>query len=668
MIPQNPLEDPELSRWSAFFLRRKERYIHEVERIYNQFGTLREYANLHLRFGIHPAIDATGQVCWRLREFMPNAGKVWLATERNGFHPQDAYAYTCKPNGIWELFLPHEALQHGDFYELHVQGKAPYAPIERRIPAFARYVVQDKDTPEQWCARFWYPDTPYTFQHDHTEREKRFPRIYEAHVGMAQPSERHRSGSVGTYRDFADEILPRIHKAGYTMIQLMAIPEHPLYKSFGYQVGNFFAPSSRYGTPDDFAYLVDSAHRLGLSVLVDLTHSHACANTEQGLARYDTENLFFTDQDNQWGTPTFNYQQEFVRRFLLSNCRYWLETFHLDGFRFDAVGNMLYTDFGRNDTFQTTESYFRLPGGAHRTNEAGELYLSLANALLRECMPECITIAEEFSGMPGLTCSMDDGGLGFSYRFAMGVPDFWSKCIAEGRDMGSMWYEMTNHRSYDRTISYVECHDQCINGDDAMIWRLLGKSMYTSMRRDTVTWNVSRGVAFYKLMRCLTLATADAGFLNFMGSEFGHPEWLDDALYAHRQWHLTDDNELLYAALGRWDCILLHTLPDNDFLSSTPLFFRYIHEENRILAFERGAWLFVFNFHELQPQANLVLQVTPGKYVETLSSDEVRFGGYDNLAAAIPATEHFSSRLEDNYLQEIHVYLPPMTALILHRE
>ena len=270
--------------------------------------------------------------------------------------------------------------------------------------------------------------------------------------------------------------------------------------------------------------------------------------------------------------------------------------------------------------------------------------------------------------MPGLTCLPDNGGLGFTYRFAMGIPDFWSKCIAEGRDMGSMWYEMTNHRPYDRTISYVECHDQCINGDDAMIWRLLGKSMYTSMRRDTATWNVSRGIAFYKLMRCLTLATADAGFLNFMGSEFGHPEWLDDEAHAHRQWHLADDATLLYAALGHWDYALLHTLPDMDFLSGAPLTFRYIHEENRILAFERGAWLFVFNFHELRPQPDLILQVTPGKYVETLSSDEARFGGHDNLAAAIPPTEHFSIELSGTYLQEIHLYLPPMTALILHRD
>ncbi len=558
-------------------------------------------------------------------------------------------------------------MQPKSVYASHAAPGHTEPPL-RRVPAFAQWVEQDATIPTQWCARIWAPEKPYEFRH-RRPGPLQFPRIYEAHVGMAQSSLTHHGESVGTYEYFEKFVLPRIKSCGYTAVQLMGVLEHPLYRSFGYQVSSYFAPSSRYGNPDQFKSLVDAAHGLGLAVIIDITHGHACANTEQGIACYDGSDYFFSTKYNQWGTPSFDYGIEMTRRFLLSNCRYWMEEFRVDGFRFDAVGNMLYIDHGANDSFSHVGRCFYGKNGEPREDVNGELYLCLANDLVHGLDHNAITIAEEFSGMPGLTCPPAEGGLGFDYRFAMGIPDYWAKVIEHPRDMGSLWYEMTNHRPYDRTISYVECHDQCINGDDAMIWRLLGDGMYRYMAVTTDSWNISRGLAFYRLMRLITLCAADAGYLNFMGNEFGHPEWLDAEEHAHRQWHLADQPELKYAGLAAWDKAQLCDLVEkhlDDFLQQ-PIF-RYIHEENRILAFERGRLLFVFNCNETQAVDNLLFAVTPGKYVEILSSDEKKFAGHGNLHITRPPLEHFTIPLPDRPEQDISLYLPPMVALVLHRE
>lgn len=671
--PANPLEDPSLEAYRPFLLRRRHNHSTEMERIRTRFGSLRAYANLHKIFGPHRTVNATGESVWRWREYMPQAAAVWLTTDRVGFQRHARYRFRHTADGIFELELPCGELRHGTYTELRIEPgaaaqKATGAPLSaKRIPAFATWVEQDATVPAQWCARMWLPENPYVFKHRRPKRPP-FPRIYEAHVGMAQAAREHGQGSVGTYRHFSRHILPRIRESGYTTVQLMGILEHPLYRSFGYQVSNYFAPSSRYGTPDQFKELVDMAHGLGLAVILDIPHGHASPNTEQGLARYDGSRYFFTDKLNQWGTPSFDFSQEVARRFLLSNCRYWLEEFRIDGFRFDAVGNMLYHDLGMDDDFSHVHRCFYGKRNEPRANIDGEVYLGLANTLVHTLVPSAVSIAEEFSGMPGLTCAPEEGGLGFDYRFAMGIPDYWEKCIASPHDMGSLWHEMTNHRPYDRTISYVECHDQCINGDDAMIWRLLGDDMYHYMAFGVDNWNVSRGLAFCRLMRLVTLAAADAGYLNFMGNEFGHPEWLDAEERAHRQWHLTERADLKYAALASWDRAqmrgLVHAfLPD--FLA--PPLFRFIHEEKRILAFERGCLLFVFNFHELEPQT-MLFAVTPGKYTEILSSDEKRFAGHGNLAGTLPPTEHFTTPLPHRPEGDISLYLPPMVALVLARE
>ncbi|MDR1857246.1 MAG: alpha amylase C-terminal domain-containing protein [Desulfovibrio sp.] len=669
-VPRNPYDDPALAEYRPFLERRSRDFREERDRILREYGSLAAYADLHAFLGLHKVREA-GVPLWRMEEYMPGADTVWLTTDRIRFQRQASHRFRPLGDGLFRLDLPEDALGHGTYMELRVLTKADAAKdggVLRRIPAFADWVEQDKANPNQWCARVHAPEHPHVFRNPRPPR-RGFVRIYEAHVGMAQPSSAHSADHFGTYRDFAANILPRIRDDGYTAVQLMGVPEHPLYKSFGYQVGSFFAPSSRYGTPEEFKALVDEAHGLGLSIYLDITHSHACSNTEQGLAAYDGTRYLFSDRDNQWGTPTFDYANEMTRRFLLSNCRYWLEEYMVDGFRFDAVGNMLYTDLGRNDDFSHVGRCFYDTAGAPRANVWGETYICLANDLVHGLVPGSVTIAEEFSGMPGLTSAPARGGLGFDYRFAMGIPDYWTKFLEEPRDMGSVWYEMTNHRPYDRTVSYVECHDQCINGDDAMIWRLMGKDMYSHMALHTDLWSVSRGLALYKLMRLVTLACADAGYLNFMGNEFGHPEWLDAEEHGHRQWHLAERKDLKYAGLARFDKALMWDLVEAwpEAFAVQPLF-RYVHEDDRILAFERGPLLFTFNFHELRAREDLRFAVTPGKYVERLSTDDRAFSGSGNLQPGDPPVEHFSQVLPDRAEQDVILYLPPMTGLVMVRE
>lgn len=675
--PRNPLEDPELSPYRGFLLRRSELYRAEKKRILEHYGSLRAYADIYKNLGPHLITRPDGEF-WRWREYMPHAQALWLTTDKSGFQRFAKNRFQKRDNGIFELYLPKEELEHGEYIELRVQVEEPKpapgslmpvsTPPLKRVPAFANWVEQDKNNPQQWCARMWLPDKPYKFKNSRPKRLI-FPRIYEAHVGMAQSSFDNHDKHVGTYEFFRTFVLPRVKECGYTALQLMGILEHPLYRSFGYQVSSFFAPSFRYGNPDEFKKLVDDAHGLGITVILDITHAHAASNTEQGIASYDGSNYLFSTKYNQWGTPSFDYSNEMTRRFLLSNCRYWMEEYGVDGFRFDAVGNMLYTDHGVNDSFSHVGRCFYDKSGHPREDLNGEIYLCLANDLVHDIDKNAVTIAEEFSGMPGLTCSPNEGGLGFDYRYAMGIPDYWEKVIKHPRDMGSLWYEMTNHRPYDRTISYVECHDQCINGDDAMIWRLLGDDMYTSMALTTDNWKVSRGLAFFRMMRLITLTTADAGYLNFMGNEFGHPEWLDAEEHAHRQWHLADDPNLKYSGLAHWDKAQLKGLVAkhlSDF-EKQPLF-RFIHEEKRILAYERGNLLFVFNFNETQPAENLLFAVTPGKYIEILSSDEKRFAGPGNLQISEPPIEHFTTHLGYRPEEDINLYVPPMVALVLLRE
>jgi 1,4-alpha-glucan branching enzyme len=557
-------------------------------------------------------------------------------------------------------------LAHGDLFRLRIQWAGGEGD---RIPAYARRVVQDPKT-LIFNAQVWLPLEPYSWKIDF-KPPKKAPLIYEAHVGMAQEEER-----IGSFREFTFGVLPRIVNAGYNTLQLMAIQEHPYYGSFGYQVSSFFAPSSRYGTPEDLKFLIDVAHAQGLSVFMDLIHSHSVSNEVEGLSRFDgTLFQYFHEgprgKHMAWDSRLFDYGKTQVLHFLLSNCRYWLDEFHFDGFRFDGVTSMLYLNHGLRRVFTTYNDYFDSD-----VDEDALTYLALANRVIHNVQPDAAIIAEDVSGMPGLAVPQSEGGFGFDYRFAMGVPDYWIRLIKDYKDedwpIGHLWFELTNRRPDEKTISYAESHDQALVGDQTLIFRLIGEDMYHHMRIDDDNPKVARGIALHKMIRLITLGTAGNGYLNFMGNEFGHPDWIDfpregnnwSFKHARRQWHLADDVNLKYHLLAQFDRDMIALAKAHHLLeTSIP---QLLHEDSakKVIMFKRADLIFAFNFNPLQSFTDYRFEAPPGKYMMILDGDAPKYGGYGRLS---PQQTHFTmvDNTEARSQNVLSLYLPARSAFVL---
>ena len=490
------------------------------------------------------------------------------------------------------------------------------------------------------------------------------PLIYECHIGMSSEQER-----VATFEDFRRDVLPRVSKLGYNVLQIMALQEHPYYGSFGYQVSNFFALSSRFGTPEEFKALVDDAHRRGIAVIMDIVHSHAVENEAEGLGRLDGRDDLYFYQGPQghhpaWGSRCFDYGKDEVKYFLLANCKYWMEEYHLDGFRFDGVTSMIYWDHGLGKAFGDYSLYFD-----QGVDENAVSYLALANQLIHELNPEALTIAEDVSGMAGLAAPFEAGGVGFDFRMAMGIADNWIKWIKELSDdqwsMGGIWWELTNKRADEHTISYAECHDQALVGDKTIIFRLIDKEMYWSMDKKTQNLLVDRGVALHKMIRLVTLATCGGGYLNFMGNEFGHPEWIDfpregngwSYAHARRLWSIADNPDLRFAGLQAFDSEMVHYVKRERILSGE-LRQLYVDEERKVLIFSRGNSIFAFNFNPTASFEDFRFRAPEGEYAMAFNSDESRFGGFSRLGEA---ERHATA---DGCLS---LYLPSRVALVLKK-
>jgi len=624
---------------------------------------LADFASGHEYFGLH-----FQQGEWVFREWAPNATAIYLIgdmtkwQESGKFEPQKINDY-----GVWEIHLAADKLKHGDLYRLRIHWAGGEGD---RIPAYARRVVQDPKT-LIFNAQVWSPPETYRWKEPNFKRPDEPPIIYEAHVGMAQEDEK-----IGTFQEFTLKVIPRIVRAGYNTLQLMAIQEHPYYGSFGYQVSSFFASSSRYGTPEDLKFLIDTAHANGIAVCMDLIHSHSVSNEVEGLSRFDgTLFQYFHEgprgTHKAWDSRVFDYGKPQVLHFLLSNCRYWLDEFHFDGFRFDGVTSMLYLEHGLKRVFTSYNDYF---DGS--VDEDALSYLSLANRLIHEIRPDAISIAEDVSGMPGLAVSQLDGGFGFDYRFAMGVPDYWIRLIKDYKDedwpIGQLWFELTNSRSDEKTISYAESHDQALVGDQTIIFRLIGEDMYHHMSIDDENAKVARGIALHKMIRLITLSTARNGYLNFMGNEFGHPDWIDfpregnnwSFKHAHRQWHLADDTHLKYHLLTRFDRDMI-TLAKTHNIHETPAP-KLLHEDStkKIIAFKRSDLIFVFNFNPHQSFTDYRFEAPPEKYRMILDCDAPKYGGHSRLD---PLQAHFTilSNAEGKNRNMLSLYLPARSAFVL---
>ncbi|MDO5320814.1 MAG: alpha-amylase family glycosyl hydrolase [Bacteroidia bacterium] len=570
---------------------------------------------------------------WVIREWAPNATRIYLIGDFNNWRRAESYAFTPVGNGNWELALPEMMLHHCDLYKLWIEWPGGGA---ERLPAYVTRVVQDTET-KVFCAQVWDPE-PYEWRNASPGKIEN-PLIYECHIGMSSEKEK-----VASFIEFKNEVLPRVHRLGYNVLQIMALQEHPYYGSFGYQVSNFFALSSRFGTPEEFKELVDEAHALGIAVIMDIVHSHAVENEAEGLSLLDGhDDLYFyggpQGHHPAWGSRCFDYGKDEVKYFLLSNCKYWMNEYRLDGFRFDGVTSMIYWNHGLGVDFGSYDLYFN-----DGVDESAVSYLALANMLVHEINPNAITIAEDVSGMAGLAAPFDAGGVGFDYRMAMGIADHWIKWIKELSDeewsMGGIWWELTNKRADEKTISYAECHDQALVGDKTLIFRLIDKEMYWGMNLDSQNLLVERGVALHKMIRLITLATCGGGYLNFMGNEFGHPEWIDfpregngwSYKYARRQWSLADNNLLRYKALMAFDAQMINYFKKENILADEPQQL-YVDEERKVLIFKRGNSIFAFNFNPVASFENFCFFAPDGKYAMAFNSDERKFDGFSRLQA-----------------------------------
>ncbi len=630
----------------------------------SEAGTLSNFANAHNYFGLHSTPDGG----WVFREWAPNATEINLIGDFSKWKVMKKYALKRRPGGVWEIKLKPSDMHHGDLYKMLVNWDGGSG---ERIPAYATRVVQDENT-KVFSAQVWQPETAYKWNVKKFRPNTRPLLIYECHIGMAQQKE-----GVGTYTEFRDLVLPRIAADGYNAIQIMAIQEHPYYGSFGYHVSSFYAASSRFGTPEELKSLIDRAHELGIAVIMDIVHSHAVKNEVEGLGRLDgSPDLYFYGDGRRehpaWDSLCFDYGKNEVLHFLLSNCKYWMEEYKFDGFRFDGVTSMLYYNHGLGQAFGSYDDYYN---GGQDTNAI--TYLTLANKLIHEINRNAITIAEEMSGMPGLAVPVRDGGIGFDYRMAMGIPDYWIKMLKEKKDEDwhptSIFWELTNRRSDEKTISYVESHDQALVGDKTVIFRLIDKEMYWHMMKDDDNMTVARGIALHKMIRLVTAATINGGYLNFMGNEFGHPEWIDfpregngwSYKYARRQWDLVDRQELKYIYLNDFDNAMIHLLSGQYNFQATPVVKLWEKDSDQVLAFMRGDLVFVFNFSPSQSFTDYGILAPAGEYDVVLSTDNPAFGGYGNIDETVSHLTLTDPLFAPTGREWLKLYMPSRSAMVL---
>ncbi len=629
-------------------------------------GTLTDFASGYRYYGLNRVGNR-----WVFREWAPNARAIYLVGDFNDWTEEERYQLKRRRmSGDWCLELPLEALKHGDHYKLKVYWDGGSG---ERIPAWADRVVQDEHT-HIFSAQVWCPEQPYVFKKKNFKPKTSPLMIYECHIGMAQDAER-----VGTYREFRKQILPRIVADGYNCIQIMAIQEHPYYGSFGYHVSSMFAPSSRFGTPEELKELIDAAHEQGVAVIMDIVHSHAVKNELEGLGNFagNPYQYFYAGDKREhpaWDSLCFDYGKNEVLHFLLSNCKYWLEEYHFDGFRFDGVTSMLYHSHGLGEAYGSYDDYYN--GGQ---DDNAIAYLTLANLLIHEINPKAITIAEEVSGMPGLALPFEDGGYGFDYRMAMNIPDYWIKLIKEWKDEdwkpSSMFWEVTNRRRNEKTISYAESHDQALVGDKTIIFRLVDADMYWHFKIGDETERSVRGIALHKMIRLLTASTINGGYLNFMGNEFGHPEWIDfpregngwSHKYARRQWHLADDPTLCYHYLGDFDRAMIRLLTTPKGIERREVKEIWHHDGDLVLAYMRGDLLFVFNFHPTRSFTDYGLLVPKGEYEVVLNTDNPLYGGFgntDDTLRHLAPEDPLYKRVRKGWLK---LYIPSRSAMVLRR-
>jgi 1,4-alpha-glucan branching enzyme len=620
------------------------------------------HQDLYEKLGAHPREHA-GVAGVAFAVWAPNARRVSIVGDFNGWDER-VHPMRMRSNGIWELFLPGVA--PGALYKYAVLSwnhdyrvlKAdPFAFAAELRPGTASrvwdlggYVWGDEDWLREAGTRHNAPDAPVT--------------IYEVHLGSWRPVAASDGGSDPSYRDLAHELVPYVRDMGYTHIELMPIAEHPFDGSWGYQVTGYYAPTSRYGTPQDFMYFVDYCHQHGIGVLLDWVPGHF-PRDEHGLAYFDGSHLYEHEdprlgEHQEWGTLIFNYGRNEVRNFLIANALFWLETYHIDGLRVDAVASMLYLDYARKPGQWLPNRY----GG--RENLDAVSFLQQCNATVRARVPRAVMIAEESTAWPQVTGPVAEGGLGFTFKWNMG----WMHDVLDYIEHDPV------HRSYhhnELTFSMVYAyserfilpfsHDEVVHMKGSLLNKMPGD-----------VWQ-----KFANLRALYTYMYAHPGKkLLFMGAELA--QWAEWDFAGFLDWHLLDPAgpdgprhqqvQLLLRDLNTF--LRAHpALYEGD---CTPEGFRWIDGSdatNSVIAFMRfGAnqtdpLVIVANFTPVPRLGYHVGVPWAGAYRELFNSDAGVYGGSNtgNLGRvrAVPSPMH-------GHPQSLPLTLPPLATIILQPE
>ena len=653
-------EDIWLQPYENDIEQRLNRFKQKLNEIETSHGSLVNFANAYTYFGLN--LDEKNNQ-WIYREWAPGAKALFLIGDFNQWN-RESHPLQYTQNGIWEIKLNSEVLQHQSLIKVHVVSEKGAMD---RIPAYIQRVIQNPENYD-FAGQIWMPKEKFKWtDQNYVVHNVDAALIYECHVGMSSEKE-----EMSTYTQFANEVLPRIKALGYNYIQIMAIQEHPYYGSFGYHVSNFFAPSSKFGTPEDLKFLINKAHEMGIGVLMDIVHSHAVKNLAEGLNEFDgTDDQYFHPEPRgyheHWDSKLFNYGKPEVLQFLLSNIKYWIEEFHFDGFRFDGVTSMLYFHHGMFINFDHYDKYFK-----EGVEWDAITYLQLANTLAKTIHPKSVTIAEDMSGMPGMCRKVEEGGIGFDYRLGMGIPDYWIKILKhlpdEQWNLDELWSVLQNRRFKEKTIAYAESHDQALVGDKTLAFWLMDKEMYFNMHIQNPSIVVDRGIALHKMIRLITCTVGGEAYLNFIGNEFGHPEWIDfpregnnwSFAHARRQWSLADNPELKYQFLQNLDQAMIDFVGKNKILSALPAQLLNIDATNKVIVYERNNYHFEFNINPQNSIENYHFPVNQsGDYQIVLNTDDANYGGFDRVDNTLIYT---AFKKENKWF--VSIYLTNRTALV----
>jgi 1,4-alpha-glucan branching enzyme len=586
----------------------------------------------------------------------PNAQRVSVIGDFNRWDGRAHPMRKLVPSGIWEIFIPD--LADGVCYKFEVRTSGGHL-LEKADPYARRFEVPPNtasiiwtEGAYQWSDDEWMRDRP-----SFNSWRERPMSAYEVHLGswrrVSEGGHRYL-----TYRELAEQLVPYVREMGYTHIELMPVMEHPFSGSWGYQVIGFFAPTSRFGTPDDFRYFMDQCHRYGLGVILDWVPGHF-PKDRHGLAQFDGTSLYEhadprKGEHMDWGTLVFNYGRNEVRTFLMSNALYWLEEFHVDGLRVDAVASMLYLDYSRKEGEWIPNQY----GG--RENLEAVSFLQQLNTETHGRVPGTITVAEESTSWPAVSRPIYVGGLGFTYKWNMG----WMHDILEYARQDPVhrrWHhgQVTFSMLYAFTENFVLpfSHDEVVHGKGSMLDKMPGDvwQKHATLR---ALYGYMFGHPGKKLM--------------FMGCEFGQwREWnYDESL----DWHVLDDP--MHAGLRRWVQDLNHahqheaSLHEVDF---EPAGFSWIDcndNENSVVSMVRKArnphdfTIMVVNFTPVLRPAYRIGVPEAGWYREVLNSDAAIYGGSNTGNAGGVTTE---PRPSHGFEQSLTLVVPPLGFVLLKR-